>query len=163
MLCRHSPACLQRHAFIGLSAAAQPAPAVNHCTVHALKHVCRCQGRHVPVRAVCALAKLFVSQGVCLLPSCMHAGDYNASPDRHLGAATLERLRPDVIITEVRGRVIARQDVHVYQKDVSVVMLITCMRSSCGHPQPCSIHSHACMSAISCGLLVMRCAHCCIS
>lgn len=43
----------------------------------------------------------YAKAGTC---SVVYTGDYNASPDRHLGAAALERLRPDVLITEVRYR-----------------------------------------------------------
>ena len=30
----------------------------------------------------------------------MHQGDYNMTPDRHLGAAWIDKCKPDVIITE---------------------------------------------------------------
>lgn len=30
----------------------------------------------------------------------VYTGDYNMTPDRHLGAAQIDRLRPDLIITE---------------------------------------------------------------
>mmetsp|Transcript_4763 Transcript_4763/g.9038 ORF Transcript_4763/g.9038 Transcript_4763/m.9038 type:complete len:660 (-) Transcript_4763:272-2251(-) len=33
-------------------------------------------------------------------PSVLYTGDYNMTPDRHLGAARVERCRPDVLITE---------------------------------------------------------------
>ena len=34
------------------------------------------------------------------LESVLYTGDYNMTPDRHLGSAWVERLRPDVLITE---------------------------------------------------------------
>ena len=34
-------------------------------------------------------------------PSVVYTGDYNMTPDRHLGAASIERCRPDLLITEV--------------------------------------------------------------
>jgi integrator complex subunit 11 len=35
-------------------------------------------------------------------PSVLYTGDYNMTPDRHLGAAQVDRCRPDLLITEVR-------------------------------------------------------------
>lgn len=32
--------------------------------------------------------------------SVVYTGDYNMTPDRHLGSASIERLRPDLLITE---------------------------------------------------------------
>ena len=32
--------------------------------------------------------------------SVVYTGDYNMTPDRHLGAAQIDRLQPDLIITE---------------------------------------------------------------
>jgi integrator complex subunit 11 len=32
--------------------------------------------------------------------SVVYTGDYNMTPDRHLGAAWIERIRPDLLITE---------------------------------------------------------------
>jgi len=32
--------------------------------------------------------------------SVVYTGDYNMTPDRHLGAAWIDRVRPDVLITE---------------------------------------------------------------
>src|SRR4030095_4474697 len=32
--------------------------------------------------------------------SCVYTGDYNMTPDRHLGAAWIDKLRPDLLITE---------------------------------------------------------------
>jgi hypothetical protein len=32
--------------------------------------------------------------------SVVYTGDYNMTPDRHLGSAQIDRLRPDLIITE---------------------------------------------------------------
>jgi integrator complex subunit 11 len=32
--------------------------------------------------------------------SCVYTGDYNMTPDRHLGAAWMDRVRPDLLITE---------------------------------------------------------------
>jgi integrator complex subunit 11 len=32
--------------------------------------------------------------------SVVYTGDYNMTPDRHLGAASIERVRPNLLITE---------------------------------------------------------------
>lgn len=36
--------------------------------------------------------------GSCTVPCC--AGDFNTAPDRHLGAAWIDRVRPDLMICE---------------------------------------------------------------
>lgn len=38
------------------------------------------------------------------------AGDYNTTPERHLGAASIERLSPDLLISEATYASTARDD-----------------------------------------------------
>jgi integrator complex subunit 11 len=45
-------------------------------------------------------AALFYVKDLETGKSVVYTGDYNMTPDRHLGAASIERLRPDLLITE---------------------------------------------------------------
>jgi predicted metal-dependent RNase len=53
---------------------------------------------------------------ICL-PSRGVPGDYNMTPDRHLGSAWMDRVRPDVLITETTYATTIRESRRVRERD----------------------------------------------
>eukprot|EP00873_Tetraselmis_striata_P036643 jgi/Tetstr1/456907/TSEL_043577.t1 len=49
--------------------------------------------------------------------SVVYTGDYNMTPDRHLGAAYIERLRPDLLITESTYATTIRDSKRIRERD----------------------------------------------
>ncbi|MDP2438262.1 MAG: MBL fold metallo-hydrolase, partial [archaeon] len=49
--------------------------------------------------------------------SVVYTGDYNMTPDRHLGAARIERLRPDLLITETTYATTIRDSKRIRERD----------------------------------------------
>jgi integrator complex subunit 11 len=49
--------------------------------------------------------------------SVVYTGDYNMTPDRHLGSAWLPKLRPDLLITESTYCTFVRDSKRVREKD----------------------------------------------
>ncbi|KAH7298256.1 hypothetical protein KP509_25G033800 [Ceratopteris richardii] len=47
----------------------------------------------------------------------VYTGDYNMTPDRHLGAAQIDRLKPDLIITESTYATTIRDSKHARERD----------------------------------------------
>uniref|UniRef100_A0A7S3QU97 Metallo-beta-lactamase domain-containing protein n=1 Tax=Dunaliella tertiolecta TaxID=3047 RepID=A0A7S3QU97_DUNTE len=75
--------CMQKAVGIDLNQAVQIAPGINLKALYA-GHVLGAAMMHLQVDAT----------------SILYTGDYNTTPDRHLGAAHLERLRPDLLVSE---------------------------------------------------------------
>lgn len=49
--------------------------------------------------------------------SCLYTGDYNMTPDRHLGAAWVDRCQPDVLITESTYATTLRESKRTRERD----------------------------------------------
>lgn len=49
--------------------------------------------------------------------SVVYTGDYNMTPDRHLGAAQIDRLRPDLLITESTYATTVRDSKHARERE----------------------------------------------
>eukprot|EP01018_Ginkgo_biloba_P021793 Gb_26095 [translate_table: standard] len=49
--------------------------------------------------------------------SVVYTGDYNMTPDRHLGAAQIDRLQPDLLITESTYATTVRDSKHARERD----------------------------------------------
>lgn len=49
--------------------------------------------------------------------SAVYTGDYNMTPDRHLGAAQIDRLQPDLVITESTYATTIRDSKHARERD----------------------------------------------
>jgi len=49
--------------------------------------------------------------------SCLYTGDYNTTPDRHLGAAQVDKLRVDLLITETTYATTIRDSKRLRERD----------------------------------------------
>jgi integrator complex subunit 11 len=49
--------------------------------------------------------------------SCLYTGDYNMTPDRHLGAAQVDRLKVDLLITETTYATTIRDSKRLRERD----------------------------------------------
>ena len=55
--------------------------------------------------------------------SVVYTGDYNMTPDRHLGAAWMDKVKPDLLITETTYATIIRDSKRVRYGDYALLII----------------------------------------
>jgi len=71
------------------------------------------------------------------------AGDYNTTPDRHLGAAQMERLRPDLLISEATYATTLRDSKK--SRERSLLDEVCCALTAA---VPCTMAASSCLLAL---------------